>query len=426
MKVLALLLAASDLSGALAEYLRAAPGSEAEKAAFSEVSTYFEADSAMVEDAIRNHLPFPAAEPGLRLERIRLVGLEHDAEAPGTNEVAVWVPRGYDPAKRWPVMMVIHGSSGLADMDVGGLGRFADEHGLLLIGPQDELKRHGGGWGFTDYEHALHLQALRWLKRSYNVDDSRVFVFGGSRGGHASWDLATTYPDLFAGAIPVVGGPPRNLFRMIKNLRHVPILDMQGARDQAALIENVHDAIAELRKLGYDVTYKEDPDAGHFYPIDWDEVWKWMEKRRRPSYPKDVLLTAIRDDRSGAYWLEMTGLDREKFEKPPPTVNRTGEALTRKEAIELIRKNYEKYSAKVEGRIDDNRIDLTVKQVPKLTLRLHPDLVDFAEKVDIRINGRPRVKLTVTPSLETLLSTLKTTADRDRLVYATVNIRGGR
>ena len=424
--LLLLLLASSDLSGRIDEYLRAPAGSEAEAAALEKVRVYWEQDREAVEEALRSGVTFPAAETGLRKVSFTLSGLDKDEAAPKTNGVAVWVPEGYDPAKRWPLLLLVHGTGGSAVAEVRELGHFADKHGILIVGPQDELNRGGGGWGYTDYEREIHVQGLRWAKGAFNVDDERVFVFGGSRGGHASWDLAYTWPDLFAGAIPVVGGPKLRYFRYLPNLKHVAVFDMQGAKDNPVLVEFVRDAVARLAEMKYDVTYEEDAASGHSFPIDWDGLAKWMGKRRRDSFPKEVVRVAVRDDRADAYWLRLSGLPTKRFAKVKPPTHDGSKPLTREEQKELVLANYAKYCAKVTGRIDGNEIHLTVKKAPKMVLRLSDRLLNLDERVTIYVNGRQRKRAKLSRSLDTLLRIVKETGDRAMLPTVEVTVRGVR
>ena len=62
MQFLILLLAASDLSGLIGEYLRTTPGAPEEQAVIEKLHVYYDVDPAMVESAIRDQLVFPPAE----------------------------------------------------------------------------------------------------------------------------------------------------------------------------------------------------------------------------------------------------------------------------------------------------------------------------------------------------------------------------
>ena len=422
--VLFLLLAGTDLSGLVTDALRAETGSPEEAAAVQAVQVWWDADREAVLEAIRSHVEFPAAEPGVVRVKVPLPPIPGDELAPAKNEVVVRIPKRYDPAREWPVMLVVHGTGGYADAEVEALAPFADREGLILVAPQDELRRGGGGWGYSDYEHAIHVEALRWVKRNYAVDDSRVFVYGGSRGGHAAWDLATSYPDLFAGALPVVGAPKLRYFRTLVNLRHVAVFDMQGARDDPVLVEYLRDAIGLLREWKYDVTYDEDPEAGHYYPVDWEKVGKWMKERRRPSSPTEVVCAATRDAKGRAFWIELLDLPQKKYENPPPARAPGRAPLTREQQKKLVVDHYEKYRGLVRATVAENVIDLRVEGVPRVAVWLGDGLVDLSKPVTIRVNGRDRKKAIFEPSLAALIARVKATGDRDLPGSVRVVVRG--
>ncbi|MEN8149411.1 MAG: alpha/beta hydrolase-fold protein [Planctomycetota bacterium] len=421
---LAVLLLASSLSGLVTDHLNAPAGSEAEAQALAEIRVWWEKDPTVVVEAVRNRVVFPAAKPGLSITKIRLRSLPKDKDAPDRNEVAIRVPKGYDPAKKHPLFLLVHGTGGFADAEAKQLGPLADKYGFLLVAPQDELKRAGGGWGYTDYEFEMHRAAVLWAKKNYNVDDRRVFVSGGSRGGHAAWALAATWPHVFAGAVPIVGGPRNHFFRYLPNLRHVPVFDMQGAKDQPGLVENVRDAVALLREWKYDVRYEEDAESGHYYPVDWEVVREWAKGRARPGHPKHVTLVTSRNDRARAYWIRLAGLDERKFAKVKPPVNRSSKPLTRAEMQGLVRDNYAKYAARVDATVEGNVIDLAVVKAPRVIVSLAPGLVDLGQKVIITVNGRPRERRVFKPDLETMLRRVKETGDRDLLYPVEVEVRG--
>jgi len=409
MKIAVLLLAGS-LPGLITDYLEAPAGSEAETRAVEGIRVYWDRDPAAVEEAIRNRVDFPAAKPGLRVQKIPLKKIPGDPDAPAK--------------KKHPLFVLVHGTGGFADAEAKQLAPLADKYGFLLVAPQDELKRAGGGWGYTEYEFEIHRAAVLWMKRHYNVNDRRVIVSGGSRGGHASWSLASTWPHIFAAAVPIVGGPRNHTFRYLPNLRHVPLFDMQGAKDQPGLVENVRDAVKLMESWKYDIRYEEDADSGHYYPVDWEEVREWAKGRARPVAPKTVTLVTSRNDRARAYWIRAAGLNEKKFAKVKPPINRKRTPLTRDEMQKLVRDNYAKYAARIDATVRGNVIDLKVSRAPKVIVSLSRELVNLDEKVVIKVNGRLREKGIFEPSLETLLRRVKETADREMLYPVEVEVRG--
>lgn len=418
-----MLLLAANPSTPLREYLSAAPGSPEEAAAIEKLRIIHAEDPASVESAIRNP-GFIRQAPGLRPVRVPLEGVRTGEGPVDAAQVWLCVPKGYDPVSKWPVLILSHGTGGTGEGLAQSLVEFADEHGLILLAPQEDAGP-ADGWGSTDYQHALHLQPLYWLKRNLNVDDNRVFIHGVSRGAHAAWELAFSYPDLFAGAIPVVGALPNRSFRYLPSLLHVGVLDMQGAKDHPNLVGNVRDAVKLLEGLAYDITYLEDPEQGHYYSIDWDRVWNWMAERRRPAHPANVVVAATRDDRARAFWVRIEGLDRRKLENPPParySANRGKPSEA--EMVRIVRRHYDRFRGLVRGEIKGNVIDLKVSRAPRVVVYLDDTLVDIEKKVTVRVNGRVRAKEVVPRSLETLLLRLKRTGERTLLYHATLDVKG--
>jgi hypothetical protein len=135
---------------------------------------------------------------------------------------------------------------------------------------------------------------------------------------------------------------------------------------------------------------------------------------------------AVRDDRSRAHWIEMKGLPRKKYERPPATKIPQSLLADRKEVTRLVRKNYANYCARVEAKITGNVVKLTVKRAPKVIVWLNDDLVDLDQKVTIKVNGRVRTKQIFPRSLATLLARVRETGDREQLYPVRVEVRGAR
>ncbi len=128
-----------------------------------------------------------------------------------------WVlkPRGYDPAKRWPLVVTIHGGPH------GAFGNdFSFEHQLLAArgymvlytNPRGStnygekfLWATWGGWGNLDADDVL--AGVDYVAAHYSVDPKRLGVSGYSYGGFlTNWIIGHT--QRFAAA--VVGAGPSN------------------------------------------------------------------------------------------------------------------------------------------------------------------------------------------------------------------------
>ena len=56
---------------------------------------------------------------------------------------------------------------------------------------------------YTWVEQGTVIQLIRHLRRAYQVDSDRVFLWGNGEGGALALDLGASHPDMFAGIVPV-------------------------------------------------------------------------------------------------------------------------------------------------------------------------------------------------------------------------------
>src|SRR5262249_52850119 len=117
----------------------------------------------------------------------------------------VQLPPEYRHGRSYPVLVVLHEAN---EKPLTMLRRWTDvaaEHGYILIAP--EWQAGVGAYSYSEREHASVLLALRDLRRKYNVDSDRVFLFGLGQGGTMAFDVGLSHPDLFAGVIPMSAHP---------------------------------------------------------------------------------------------------------------------------------------------------------------------------------------------------------------------------
>src|SRR5204863_684995 len=107
----------------------------------------------------------------------------------------------------------------------------AAEHGYILVAPEWRTgPQLGGGYGYSEQEHAAVTETLRDLRRRFNVDSDRVFLFGLGQGGLMAFDVGLTHPDLFAGVIPMGASPQYFAERCWRNGQYLPFYVVTGGR----------------------------------------------------------------------------------------------------------------------------------------------------------------------------------------------------
>jgi len=136
--------------------------------------------------------------------------------------------------------------------------------------------------------------AVRWLSESGIADPKRIAVFGGSYGGFMVLSAVTTYPDLWAAGVDIVGianfvtflentGPwrrkqreseygslenDREFLKEISPIRSVdkitaPLFVVHGANDPRVPVGEAEQVVDALRKRNVPVEYLRFEDEGH-------------------------------------------------------------------------------------------------------------------------------------------------------------------
>ncbi len=83
--------------------------------------------------------------------------------------------------------------------------------------------------------------------RSESLDDTDVYIFGGSMGGTGVWSMLSAYPHLFTAAMPVAGNPSKC---DVDNVATTPVYTVMGTSDRIMSVETASDFINELNARG--------------------------------------------------------------------------------------------------------------------------------------------------------------------------------
>ena len=119
------------------------------------------------------------------------------------------IPPGCDPEEPNPLFVWLHGGVSTADLRTMEpeiltewflIPRFLEE-GYLIAFPCGQLD---ATWWDPVGEEGI-LRIVRWMKKNFNVDDSRVFVGGFSDGASGSFSLMMLHPSCFAGYLAFSG-----------------------------------------------------------------------------------------------------------------------------------------------------------------------------------------------------------------------------
>ena len=338
------------------------------------------------------------------------------------------MPKGYDPARKTPVLVVFHGTGGSGRGQEAMWRKTVDELGMLVLAPSEAGPNEG--YLFSKRERDAASGAIRWMKTRFDVDDQRVYATGESRGGHLTWDLALRRPDRFAGIAPLIGCPrwqlnhDQNNMRFLENVVRLPIRDLQGSKDDPGLVQNVRDAFAKLDALhATDAKLIEFPELGHDFELDAVDWNDFFGRGRRNEVPDKVVITACDLDEARAFWAEITAFgkgvsENVRLELHPAEWSK----LDAKGQRQSIEDQVEKANARLEvERTAKGRFRASGKGVASFRLLLTAEMFDPKEPVEVEFNGKTsKKKATLDPKL--LLGEFAERVDRAFLPVASVEV----
>jgi poly(3-hydroxybutyrate) depolymerase len=188
----------------------------------------------------------------------------------------VYVPKGYNGSKAYPLIIALHGLGGTEDSFFDGYNQgyaaLAEQHGYLVAAPLGYRVDGGYGWGIgnppadpiakqnQERSEADVMQVLQLMKQQYKVDESRTYLMGHSMGAIGTWRIAPKYPDLWAAIAPISGsGNAASLER----LKTVPEIIVHGDDDRTVNVQGSRTMVAKLKEMGTEYKYIEVPGGSH-------------------------------------------------------------------------------------------------------------------------------------------------------------------
>src|SRR5262249_4609801 len=110
------------------------------------------------------------------------------------------------------------------------------------------------------------MRVIKEVQSSYKVDPARIYLTGHSVGAIRAWQLASDYPQTFAGLAPVSGGSPvkPHVFpQRLAMIKTLPVFVVHGAKDGIIPPARSKEIVDAAKKAGLQVTYTEVPGADH-------------------------------------------------------------------------------------------------------------------------------------------------------------------
>lgn len=379
----------------------------------------------------------PPPEPHDKLDPKAAGPLRVDITLPDSvaeGSYLVQVPPEYNPHRAYPVVVLLHSGREKPEEIVARWREPAARHGYLLMAP---LWGRGiqPSYGYTAAEHALVLDALRDLRRRFQVDSDRVFLFGWEAGAQMAWDVGLSHPDQFAGVIPMNGGPFYHPTKYWPNGQYLPFYVIEGDRNgiNAAASRAV---FKDWTRWHYPSLYVEYKGRGtEWFHAELDSVFDWMRRKKRAHPTRELGRTSTGVGGSGEEFKTMRETDnRFYFLSTDHVLERhlndvsawvaTKAPATLQASIGTVNTIEGKAGGGVGGARIQNVISVRCSGVKQLSIWLTPTMIDFSKPVSVRVNNSSVGKAQViTPDLPTLLEDFYQQGDRQRLFYARIDLK---
>jgi poly(3-hydroxybutyrate) depolymerase len=181
----------------------------------------------------------------------------------------VFVPSSYDGTSPLPAVLLIHGGGGNGPDLIGAWKNFAEQNGIVLVGPTLPL----GGTFETAVAPPLYPMIMDAVRGEWNIDGARIYLFGVSAGGYTVFDACMFDSQYFAaGGVFAAVITPDYDWILQRATRKIPIAIYIGDHDEFFTVAQAQSARDLLAANGFPVKLTIFPNLDHDYGAVADTV----------------------------------------------------------------------------------------------------------------------------------------------------------
>ncbi len=263
--------------------------------------------------------------------------------APNPQLYSVYIPRWYDPSKRWPLIVSLHGGSSNHNvwmaMLLGNIVEVPDyrknfrttfraqvhQNDAIIVAPQGMGQNHWRGAAQQDV-----MDVIENVHKHYNIDDDKLFINGLSNGAVASFKIGLDRAWRFAAVLPMSGivdweahaagslsysDPTERVvmrnesaITIAENASNTNLIYYHGRKDSGFDVSQARKMATVLKRLGIRFQYNEITRLGHHLThVLWNDmkILSLVKKYARENRPKEVRLAAASERASRQFWVVM-------------------------------------------------------------------------------------------------------------------------
>jgi predicted esterase len=230
------------------------------------------------------------------------------------HRYAFVIPDAYDPARTYPVRVHLHGGVGrlrptpVERIRTDSLPSGADEIVVFPVSWADSM-----WWSATQIDNLGRI--VDRLKRTYNIDENRVYLTGTSDGGTGAYFVAVKEATPWASFLPLIADMTVLAAPSVKvvdeifpgNAINKPFFIVNGGRDRLYPAYVVQLYVEHLRRLGAEVVFRVYPESEHstaWWPEERGAFEQFVHDHPREPLPDRVSWETERVDRfNRVHWL---------------------------------------------------------------------------------------------------------------------------
>lgn len=362
------------------------------------------------------------------------------------GEYWVQLPPEYHPERPYPVLIVLHAGGEKANEMMARWSQLAAQKGYILVAPVWGTRLRSM-YQYSEREHALVLDTIRDLRRRFNIDSDRVFLYGREQGGLMAYDVGLSHPDQFAGVLPqnaspkyLRGGGIDFASRYWSNAQYLPFYVVDGDFNGNSPVHN-RTIFKEWIRWQYPCILVEYKGRGtEWFSEELPIMFDWMNCKRRMHPTRELgrystsgssegeEFKTMRETDNRFYWLStdhivpgcLNSIGDWKHQRLPAKLQ--ANILSANQAV--IKVNPKDGGGIIQKANIYNQINLRTSGVKQVTVWIGPNMIDFTKPVVVRhnttqIGGQMRIQ----PSLQTLVEDFLYYWDRQRLFFAKIELK---
>jgi predicted peptidase len=163
----------------------------------------------------------------------------------------LFVPANYDPAKKYPLLVYLHGANDTTSRDSKWYQpAIQKDQPMFVLTPKCTIADQGWGNTWTDGHTeatAKTLALVDSLIKIYPIDVNRLYIYGISMGGFGTLSVLQKEPGKFAAGYVVCGGGSE---KAVSNLLDTPLWIFHGEEDDIVLMKYSKQVYDEIIRLG--------------------------------------------------------------------------------------------------------------------------------------------------------------------------------